>query len=583
MAMRKAMKALHLLSTASYAVANPETQKPIGFEHSLGLPTARLVLYPGSRIHPEDLLSLHKEIRPCNDEDQQREIDLALDTCLSGDYYLHYNIKFAELPQCADGSSPIVSYYRRRECVGEPAISRQGSDLQDACLWEKKDQLNPSYYWSLVLSCSKTGPPEATRHQVASPTAIIHEIEGGMRGALAYYTANPCKENEDFGAMPWARSVDDCGKLSGVQCLRQTLIPVANVCPGWPISSWKFTHIKITQPPICPNGTRARLARFENTGQDDRTYLKGMCNGGKITFQDGLVDINDDDIGKCITVQDLALTRGGVADAKGHMWYCDGLDVGSPRDETKNSETPNAVVSHNACPDRGWHRYGEPKTPERPATFFDVPVETCVDLPRSQQMRLVKAAVCQDGSAPMMAKWRGLGCKGMPDSVAGVFAGPGLYCKNLDKANDGASYSFWCDNGDNRHLFQPVGDNRAVFSRDVCEPKDGLWSPERHAGLAPRVERIEPDKCIDYFSRDREWVVYGNAVCPRGKTAKMAFWSGTSGCRGKPTSVEDISKDDLGRCVEACGAGEHWTHKCSRAFVCDGLPSRGGRKNIWYD
>ncbi|OIW22516.1 hypothetical protein CONLIGDRAFT_220482 [Coniochaeta ligniaria NRRL 30616] len=560
----RAIKVLHLLATASYAAAVFETQKPISLGHSSGLSAARLALYPGSRIHPEDLKSLNKEVRPCYDEDQPNEITLELDTCLSGDYYLNSNFKITELPSCADGSLPVVSYYRRRDCVGEPAISRQGSDLMDTCLWQKKDQANPSYFWSLILGCSTTGMPTVIGHQVATPPAIIHQIEGGMKGAIAYYTGKACQDDEDFTPMPWARPTDNC---------------------GWPISSWKFTHIRITQPPICPNGTRARLARFENTGESDWAYQKGMCNGGRITFTDGLIDINDDDIEKCISVENLALTRGGVADAKGHMWYCDGLEIGSSRDKAKDRETPNAIVSHNVCPDRGWHRTGEPKILERPPTFFDVPTEACIDLPRSQDIRLVKAAVCADGSTPMMAKWRGLGCQGMPDSVAGVFAGPGLYCKSFDNSDGGSSYSFWCDDGDDRHLHQPAGDNRAVYSKDVCKPPEGMWSPEQHAGLAPTVERIEPDKCMDYFWRNNEWVIHGNAVCPNGKPAKMALWTGTSGCRGKPTSVEEINKDDLGRCIEACGAGEQWTYKCSRAFLCNGLPTRsgGGRKNIWYD
>ncbi len=63
----------------------------------------------------------------------------------------------------------------------------------------------------------------------------------------------------------------------------------------------------------------------------------------------------------------------------------------------------------------------------------------------------------------------------MPDSVAGVFAGPGRSCKNFDNTDDGSSYSFWCDNGGERHLRSPAGDNRAVYSKDVCKPKDAAF------------------------------------------------------------------------------------------------------------
>jgi hypothetical protein len=352
---------------------------------------------------------------------------------------------------------------------------------------------------------------------------------------------------------------------------------------GFPITSWEweFTAIEIMNPPICPNGTRPRLARFEDTGENDRAYLKGMCNGEKITFKDGLVDINDDDIGKYISVRDMALTLGGTANAKGIMWYCDGLALSSSRDATKDIEMPNAMVSHNLCQASGWHRPAESKTP-RPTTWMEIPPELCVDLTGYQELCLLRTPECADGSEPLMATWRSLGCRGMPDQVAGVSAELGMQCKSFHGSNGDASYAFWCDNDGSRRLHRPQGDKRAVYSKDTCKPKDGMWSPERHAGLPPTVDRIEPDKCIDYFFRDTEWVIHGNAVCPNGMPAKMALWSGKSGCRGDPDSVEKVNTGDLGRCIEACGAGKGWTHKCSRAFWCNWLPkSKGGRKNPW--
>ncbi|KAB5529071.1 hypothetical protein GE09DRAFT_1228806 [Coniochaeta sp. 2T2.1] len=79
-------------------------------------------------------------------------------------------------------------------------------------------------------------------------------------------------------------------------------------------------------------------------------------------------------------------------------------------------------------------------TPGRPATLFDVALGTCVSNPRSFQVRLAKAAGCEDDKPAMPATWRGQGCRGMPGTVGGVFAGAaGHYCTNFDSAKEGGA------------------------------------------------------------------------------------------------------------------------------------------------
>ncbi|KAB5513431.1 hypothetical protein GE09DRAFT_631067 [Coniochaeta sp. 2T2.1] len=407
--MRSVMNILLLLAASSYAAAGQDTQKPLNLQHTVEPSSAKILLYPGSRIHPDDLLSLNKEVRPCHDDDPTSEIDLEIDTCLSGDYYLHNNFKVTKLPSCADGQPAAVTYYRRRGCVGMPTIATFLRETE-SCLWRKDHQPTPSYYWSLVLSCSRTGLASIAGHQVATPPAITHQVTGGVNGGAAYYQGGPERR-----AMP----------------------------------RWSFSNLRITHPPICANGTRARLARLEPGPDDDRGFVKSTCNGGKMTLRDGLVDINDDDINTCIDTVGLALNRGGFADARGVVWYCDGMDPSPSRYRKKKAQTANAVVSHNICLDRHRRNREELKPPLRPATFFDVPVDTCVDNSGSPPLRIAKAAVCADGSAPSMATWRGLGCRGTPDSVRGVYAG-GHWCENLrdrviaDVIDVDVSYSFWC-------------------------------------------------------------------------------------------------------------------------------------------
>ena len=59
-----------------------------------------------------------------------------------------------------------------------------------------------------------------------------------------------------------------------------------------------------------------------------------MCNGWEMTFEDRLVDINDDDIGKWIS-----------------MFYCDGFQLGSVHNKAKDGETPHHRL-YNVCRDR---------------------------------------------------------------------------------------------------------------------------------------------------------------------------------------------------------------------------------------
>ncbi|KAK4226201.1 hypothetical protein QBC38DRAFT_237031 [Podospora fimiseda] len=519
-------------------------------------PFAKLTLFPGSRVHPEDLKSLGKEIPPCPDNVESLEAQLPFGVCLSGEYYLQNNFKIEELSSCSDGSKPKISYYRRRGCKGDPTFIRD-IPAGDTCLWSNKDEPQPSYYWSLLISCADEEPGKPLVQMDATP-AIVHQIFGGVKGDIEYVTGRPCKENDRFwGTGAWSKSFDEC---------------------SWPVTTWEFYAVRITNPPICRNGTRARLVRFEDTGESDWAYRRNKCNHGKMTFVDGVVDVNDDDLHKCIDVQRMPVLRGGTADAKGIMWHCDGLsaDAAAVTAEKPKSHSPNALVSHNACQVNSYQR-GSREAVQRPPTWMEVPLDHCMSLTNHQPLRTLRTPVCPDGKEAMLATWSTANCPGMPDRVAGFTAKLGSICRTFHGRDGTASYSFWCDAKDSsqteqRRLRRPGGDKRAVFSMDTCKPKDGMWTPERHAGLAATIERVGVDKCIESFSRDSEWVIHANAVCKDGKTkAKMAYWKGESRCRGKPDEIGDVNEGDLGKCVQACEGNERWAFRCSRAFWCEGV------------
>ncbi|KAK4170461.1 hypothetical protein QBC43DRAFT_374728 [Cladorrhinum sp. PSN259] len=543
------------------------------------LPVAKIALYPGSRIHPEDLKSLGLDMPPpCSshsggdDAETVVEIDLAVGTCLSGDYYLRDNLEIKRAPVCGDGSNTKakVEYYRVRGCKGEPAITREVYEGEEkkknACLWGEKDEgARLSYYWSMVIRCPDEGDT-VLGHRDATPK-ILHQsngVGGGgvVKGDVQYVTGSSCKDGErGFGA--WSNGPDDC---------------------SWPYTTFGFHSIRITNPLICPNGTRARIARYEDTRKSDRTY---KCNGGKMTLVDGLMDVNDDDLGKCISVRGLSLLRGGTANAKGIMWYCDGFpsldntdDHGNaappPKQDSKNLN-PNALVSHNAC-EINTYSYGQNSgaAEERPTTWMEVPLDKCMNLFNGRPLRALRTPVCPDGKEAMLAKWSTSNCPGMPDSVAGFQAGLGEVCRTFHGRDGSGSYEFWCDvkdpEGKQRRLKRPADDKRAIYSKDTCKPKDGWWTPERHQGLAATIERVEVGECVGSFGSGKEWVVHANAVCKDGKTkAKVAYWKGEGRCRGKPDEIVDVREEDLGRCVKACEENEKWSYKCSRAFWCEGF------------
>lgn len=206
-----------LALTSALAVAG--SQRPILPHRPIEDRVAALVLYPGSRLHPDDLTGLGEKQQPCQEDSElpSTRIDLEIDTCLSGEYYLRDNLKITKVPICKDGSTPTVNFYKQRGCAGEPETQRVGGKLVNDCLLSKEDDPWLSYYWSLVMSCSGMSPDATNythwKHKEVTPV-IARQVVGGLNGNLAYYTTEPCSD-EDGGNTPftWSRTVDDCGKF----------------------------------------------------------------------------------------------------------------------------------------------------------------------------------------------------------------------------------------------------------------------------------------------------------------------------------------------------------------------------------
>ncbi|KAI9148964.1 putative endo-beta-1,4-glucanase D [Paramyrothecium foliicola] len=487
--------------------AGDDNQKPLPAQAS-NSQSSTILLYPGARIYPEDLEHRNEASSPCPADSEVAKIRLDLNTCLSGEYYLQENFKVTDLSACDNGSKPTLTFYPRRHCRGKSYLAQESNP--DACLWSSNEVPVPSYYWSFILHCGEAPSKDNMKHRTATPPAITQQIDGGVTGEMQFYDSSQGKPRQILAAATWKHGKDIC---------------------SWPTGSQQFTHVKIIEPSICPNGARARLARLQETYDGDPAY---DCNGGKITFEDGLIDIDDDDIGKYIPVTDMELKGGGRANAKGVFFYCDEFEEFDwTKDYSKHdTKTTKALVSHNACRRLNSHEKS------RPTTFMDVAVDSCVDMPELQQLYIRKDPTCPKGEHLVLATWRGSGCTGLPDEVQDVRAMYGEICKDFSNAGD-SSYMLRCGKDNMKE-----SDGRAVYSTDSCLGRNPWSTTPQDVGLAPTIKRIKPDNCITFLKPETDWMIHQSAKCPDGEDAKLAFWSGEPSCHGKPTSIREMNRNE---------------------------------------
>jgi hypothetical protein len=208
-----------------------------------------------------------------------------------------------------------------------------------------------------------------------------------------------------------------------------------SMAPDSCLSVSTSSSFRIEEPAICPNGTRARLARYEGRG----------CNGGVITAEDGLVDLGDDDLsknnnGKCFEIRPDSVVDKKVGYAS-FSFFCDGRTAkgGEGDGEPAGSldKTKKGSVSHNICPVRGDSR---PRAP----TFGHPLPDTCMNLPTRQPLKVLSVATCPDGSEARLATWSGRDCPGIvPGALEPVADDQIDACMLWDDSND-ISYAFWC-------------------------------------------------------------------------------------------------------------------------------------------
>lgn len=175
--------------------------------------------------------------------------------------------------------------------------------------------------------------------------------------------------------------------------------------------------LEIKTAAVCANGTRAKLARFEDK----------KCGYGNISEIWGLVDVADSDIGAC-----MPTGKADGGEIRSVSFWCDGVKKSSPEDDEKEKEpdtnAPKAgSVSESACMPGKAPFFNHPKT------------DTCVNL-QTSKMRVYSAGICANGTQSALALYEDKSCVGAP-TLKEVKEEDTKSCMDLDGIS---SFAFYC-------------------------------------------------------------------------------------------------------------------------------------------
>ncbi|SPO02008.1 uncharacterized protein DNG_04681 [Cephalotrichum gorgonifer] len=276
------------------------------------------------------------------------------------------------------------------------------------------------------------GPfPLTPAHALTHPRYIAARADSGaVNGSLLTYPIPGCSDESPLGGgNHWTMAPDHCLKVS------------------------TSTTVRILEPAVCANGTRAKLARYE--GRD--------CNHGEVTLPGGLVDVEDSDLNTCQNVWlDKYPSNKTVASVASFGFYCDGRKGDWEDGEEEGSKEKWGSVSLNVCP-RG-------SDPPRAPTFDHPMPGECNAILTSERLSIFFAATCSDGSEAKLATWDGTRmCEGKYSKIQDVTEDLMKQCFFVNQ-NNHSSFAFWCPDSE-----FSGGADIAVLSRAVVSLVTGVW------------------------------------------------------------------------------------------------------------
>jgi hypothetical protein len=259
---------------------------------------------------------------------------------------------------------------------------------------------------------------------VFTVTAIAGREQAAFQGS--YGKATLKNDGSSQGSHSGIYPGDVAGSSGSVETY---LGPVCNSKPAGskkpiivPSDRCLSTHgfsLRLLTPAVCANGTRAKWARFEGP----------KCNYGEITFEDGLLDIEDTDLREC---KEMGWAGNREVKIGSMSFWCDGFgdvkrpDPNAPPVEEKPKPRAGSV-SESACTGK--------------APFFRHPkTDTCMNL-STQKLKIFSSGICEDGTPGRWAKYEDEDCTGSPSETVDVGDELLERCLNVEGTK---SFAFWC-------------------------------------------------------------------------------------------------------------------------------------------
>jgi hypothetical protein len=435
---------------------------------------------------------------------QFNTLALATNVCLTGYYSPSHNILISEAPICPDGSTPKMRYYHAEGCYTKPQFESAIMPSPEDCLW---GGVAPER-WSMIFRCGPepTIAPGRDRYQRADPPASTNDL----RPAGVY-----------DGIVDIRKECNDGPKFHRIGQTQRT-VPV-DKC----ITTMSNT-LTIIRGATCPDGSRAKLARFENI----------MCNGGRISNNFGLIDILDKDIGvnTCLSSN----TLGHPDEIRSIAFWCDGIP------ETTLTPIQGLFTKEGCGPDN--------KPSLRATAYQRALPDTChpMNLLNPRRFSILIPAVCKNGSTATLALYKDQRCGGSPNQFSEL--GPETLNQCLS-FNSMGSWAFYCEGVPTEAPLRTVPPPKArpaykvpaqvgLYSPDACREKEE--EEERH----DRVYKVPtwPDTC-NVFAPSRKLSIARPVLCSNGTKATLALFKHPF-CGISPVAFRTVDDDMLDQCVE---------------------------------